>query len=1470
MPEAYAYKGIGLSRMLTFLLLSLTGVSICARAQSQPLITAKIDNSARSVIAHSTHPLVNSAIDAGRVSGSLAMERLILVLGPGPEQENNLRGYLASLQDKNSPNYHHWLTPDEFGRKFGPNPADIQQVKSWLQQQGFSVGPVARSGRWIEFSGTAQQVESAFQTQMRRYQVQGEQHIANATDISLPAALGPVVRGVLSLHDFFRKPLLAQHYNVLRNDKGNLTPVDPEFTAGRTNPQHYLAPGDFAGIYDFAPLYQEGVDGTGQTIAIVSRSNLELTDVDSFRQIFNLPANDPKFILNGPDPGIFGEDSLEATLDVEWSGAIAPNATVDLVISASTVTTDGVDLSAAYIVDNNLAGVMSESYGACEQDLGPVNAFYNALWQQASAQGISVFVSSGDNGAAGCDNPNGGPAHGGPAVNGLASTAYNTAVGGTQFSENGNDLTYWSNTNGPGFVSANGYIPEMVWNESCDPTLPNSPCAGQGYNLFAGSGGASMLHGKPSWQTGPNIPQDDHRDLPDVSLAAAGGHDGFLLCYFGSCQTKIINGQLVLNGATVVGGTSASSPSWAAILALVNQKTRSRQGLANYVLYRLAASQDFNACNSSNLTDPTVSTRCIFYDITAGNNNVPGQTGFRATSAFDLATGLGSVNTANLVNAWSSLGLPTFTTLSSGNGTISMQHGQPVQLNIGVQAVSGNGVPSGAVAMMTDKYGAAGTVNLTGGSFSGPVTALPGGQYNLFAHYQGDGIFGASDSTSIPVNIAPENSTLSLNSWTYGFFGPYPATTEPYGWFLYLHSAVRSGSGNGAATGTVTYQDASVPIGTITLNSKGEGELVSGGFSSLGANLCLTVGTHTITASYSGDNSLNPSTTAQPLTITVTKGNPTVIFSGASPVNIFSTQQLLLHVYVENTGPILPTGTVQFVDGSTSLGTVTIVSPNPDTVPQAVLAVSLAPGGHLISATYSGDSVYSTALSNSPLQVNVTTPTGVSTQTTLTPDSNSSTVGQVVKFTVNVTSSQSTPALTGTVQLVQQFLGPLTAPVTLQNGSATIPIQWEFAGPQYVVAQYSGDANYAASGSAPSVIAVDRATPSLSLTSNTQAVQAGQQVSLTVTISQGCGQIQFVDAVNGAAPKPLGPPHFPTFSDGFICRYGLPVVLPYGTNVITAQYLGDPEFNPATSNPVTVIVTRQSTSATLTSSPNPSSLAQAVTFMALVTSAGNGATGTVTFSDNGSPIGTGTVNGLGVATFTTSSLSGGSHSITAAYSGDSLFADSASAPLTQVVNKDATSLVIVSSSNPAGVNQSITLTANVASQVGVPATGTVTFYDGANQLGTANVGSPLSVSFATVGPHTITAIYPGDNSHLGSTGILQQVVNDSGTTHTTTTLTYSHAPSFNSPKNAGQVLFHQSVTLTAAVNPAPSLPTGQMIFVDGSTVLGEVSLDVSGAAALPIAAFSVGTHSITAYYLGDSTNAGSSATTTIYQSARPR
>jgi len=920
----------------------------------------------RVILRYSTHPATQTASDLGRVAGDLAMNRMILVVAGDEGREQALRELLDSLHREGSPQYHQWLTPEQFGAQFGARPEAIQKSTSWLASQGFNIDRIARSGRWIQFSGAAQQVEAAFQTEMHRYQMNGITHVANSRDLSLPAEVASVVKGVLPLHDFsFKQPFLGRYFEVHRNDQGRLVPVDPAFTIDNAGISHFLVPGDYTKIYDLGPLYQSGATGTGQTIAIVARSKVEITDVETFRSIFGLPANDPIIIVDGADPGFsFSGDSVEASLDVEWAGAIAPKATIDLVASASTLTTDGVDLSAAYIVDNNLAPIMTVSFGACEQALGKAeNAFFNGLWQQAAAQGISVFVSAGDNGAAGCDDPNFGPATRGLAVNGLASTPFNTAVGGTEFNENGNDAMFWNSTNGAGFASAVGYVPEMAWNESCDATISTCTLGFNESNLFAGGGGASTLYAKPSWQLTaiPGVPNDGQRDLPDISLTSA-AHDGYLVCFEGSCQTTTDSGgNPLLLQASVVGGTSAASPSFAGIMAIIDQQASGRQGLANYVLYPLAAAETFANCNSSARTNPAIPTSCVFNDVTTGNNSVPGQTGFNAGTGYDLATGLGSVDATNLVSAFVARlkGLQGTTTALSANGSTSIQHGQPVSFTVKVAPIAGNVVPTGNVAIATNLQGAAGPGSLvtigagalTNGVFTGSFSNLPGGQYNVTAHYPGDPSFQASDSNTVAVNIAKENSGIALQ-----------AGSSPYGETFPFHAAVTGVSGQGNASGTMTFTDGSSQLGSVPLNIAGQADFAPSG------PLTLTVGTHTIGASYSGDNSFNPSTAA-PVTIAITRATP--------PIEIFTfttfTGTGTATVFVFNTGPILPTGTVQLSEAGNAIGNpVPLVATSGQPPTANFSGFTLTAGIHDFSVSYSGDSVYQSAAFN--FQVAVTSP----------------------------------------------------------------------------------------------------------------------------------------------------------------------------------------------------------------------------------------------------------------------------------------------------------------------------------------------------------------------------------------------------------------------------------------------------------------------------------------------------------------
>jgi pseudomonalisin len=460
--QCRAFSFLTLTILLPLLFVNLPAVAQPAADPANPFyiqprdrITRFIDDEQRVTLPGNRHPLALTQYDAGAVAPTYRMERMLLTLLPDAAQQESLNQFVDGQYRPESPYYHQWLTPEQFAERFGVSEADTAQIVGWLQGHGLEVEEVTAGRRSIIFSGTAAQVQAAFHAPIHTYKIGGEVHHANAKEPEIPAALVQVVGGVVSLHDFHSEPLHAFARKA-----------SPEFTSGGS---HYLAPADFATIYNLGPLYQQSINGTGQSIAIVGRSNIRMADVRQFRSMFGLPANDPQIIVNGADPGIFSSgEETEADLDVEWSGAVARNATIKFVVSKSTNSSDGVDLSAQYIVNHNLAPVMSTSFGLCEAWLGSSgNNFLNSLWQQAAAQGITVLVSSGDNGAAGCDSASASKAINGRGVNGLCSTPYSICVGGTEFNDGSNPSLYWSSSNASGTQdSAVSYIPEITWNES--------------------------------------------------------------------------------------------------------------------------------------------------------------------------------------------------------------------------------------------------------------------------------------------------------------------------------------------------------------------------------------------------------------------------------------------------------------------------------------------------------------------------------------------------------------------------------------------------------------------------------------------------------------------------------------------------------------------------------------------------------------------------------------------------------------------------------------------------------------------------------------------------------------------------------------------------------------------------------------------------------------------------------------------
>jgi pseudomonalisin len=764
-------------------------------------VTAQVEDNDRVTLPESRHPATMDATDLGRADDMLRLDRMILSLKPDLAQDSALENFLHEVQDPASASYRQWLTPQSFEQHFGVAVKDIDTIKKWLTDNGFTIDELPVGGRTIIFSGSAADIRRTFKTEIHRYKRNGEEHIANASEVQIPRALDNVVNGVVSLHDFRSQPMHA------------LTKVSPSYTANATT--HYLAPADFALIYNLNPLYMQAapIQGNGRSVAILGRTNVTISDITTFRSKMNLPVNSPQIILNGADPGYVAGDETESDLDIEWAGAIAPAAAIKLVTTASTVTTDGIDGSASYAISNNVADVISLSYGACEKSLGSAGrTYYNNLWQQAAAQGITVLVSSGDSGSADCDSSAATTAVGGATVNGLCASPYSTCVGGTQFSDTTSPSQYWASTTIPtDQSSALSYIPEVVWNESG---------VNGGAGLWASGGGASKYVSKPSWQAVSGVPADSKRDVPDVAMTAA-MHDGYLI-YTSDNATR--TQQLM-----VTGGTSAPTPSFAGIMALVNQKTGSRQGNANLKLYGLAAIQ------------ATEGIRTYFHNITSGNNSVPGQTGFAAnTASYNQATGLGSMDGNVLVMHW----MDSVSIVAVNSTSPSIAAGQGVTFTATVTGTS----PTGTVQFMDGASNLSSPVNVSAGVANLSTNLLvAAGTHSITAVYSGDSNNAPSISATIVQTVTKASSSSGLTS---------SASSISLGQSVTFTATVTGAS----PTGTVQFMDGVMNLDVPVSLSSGVAVLTTA---------VLAQGSHSITAAYTGDAN-NLGSTSNAITQTVT------------------------------------------------------------------------------------------------------------------------------------------------------------------------------------------------------------------------------------------------------------------------------------------------------------------------------------------------------------------------------------------------------------------------------------------------------------------------------------------------------------------------------------------------------------------------------------------------------------------------
>jgi subtilase family serine protease len=1090
------------TRILAGALIGSTALFCASALQAQsftPLqrITGKVDESQLVTLKGNTHPAANTKNDVGRVSSDLSMTDLILVLSRDAAQQAAFEQFVSSQYDANSSNYHQWLTPEQVGENFGPSEADIATVSNWLTGHGFSVDEVTKDRMTIRFSGTASQVESAFHTEIHNLQVNGVSHIGNMSDPQIPTALGSVVVGVKALHDFHAHPLHHVGSTVTRDaasgkwkreagatsasgtDSGKtaLSREHPQFgITGTYDGSSYLvedvAPYDFATIYNVLPLWNSGIDGTGQTIAIAGTSSIRTADVKTFRTAFGLPttntANTP-ILQSGNSKALTVctastssgssctiDDQIENALDVEWSGAVAKNAQIVLVASyPASSSDDNLYDSEKYIVENVGTSsspvygvhVMNVSYGECELANGTAeNVLYYNLWSQAATEGLAVFVASGDSGSASCDQ--GGDSNGVPyaaeyglTVSGLTSTPYNTSVGGTDFnwcalptSSSSAECTaspYWNSTNSSTTkASALGYVPEVPWNDTCTNPLAlgylkyfwsnvttvtdeeeacnafvnyESDLKQQGYSSYlyfvdtvGGSGGKSNCvvndgsstcsssatttgasNGsitlykdgwpKPSWQTGvTGIPSDGVRDVPDVSFFASDGwlsSSAYLICV--SDDSACTYSSKSEPTAQEVGGTSVATPAMAGVMALINQKAGAAQGNPNAELYKLAAKQSYSSCTAETIAaNATGTNSCYFYDIdeytiampcASGTTNctvshsgdsVGILSGYSATTGYDMATGLGSLNVANVVNGWPSSIGSTAATVTVAPASSSITTDQSLSLTVTVaSSASGGTTPTG-------------TVTLSGGGLTSQTEALSSGSY-IFTIAAG-GLSIGSDTLTVTYSgdttYASETAQASVT-----VTGLVPTVT--------VTPAAASINSNTSLAVTVAVTGSSshetYPTGSVTLAGGGYSStqtLSSGSYTfTIPYNTFTSTETVTLTATYGGDSVYDAgyTGTANVAVTYVAVLTPTVTVTPAS-TTLDSNQSLNVKVAVSgsSTQETYPTGTVTLSSGSYSSTAQQLSSgAYTFTVPANTF---LSSGITILTATYSGDADYTT------------------------------------------------------------------------------------------------------------------------------------------------------------------------------------------------------------------------------------------------------------------------------------------------------------------------------------------------------------------------------------------------------------------------------------------------------------------------------------------------------------------------------
>lgn len=1075
------------------------------------------------------------------------LERMILLLKPSPTRQQALTEELANQQNPSSHHYHQWLTPTAFAGIYSNSAEDVSAVSAWLESRGFDVGALPAGRGWIEFSGTVAQVEQAFQTRVDAETTAAGSRLVLSEGISIPAALAPLIQGLVSLDGVLSVPALTQP-EVVSDSAAELASQTSLSRTAALTPQ--LA----ATLLHFDAVRTVGITGKGETIAIAARSNIQDSDVANFRAAFGLPPSAIKVLPNGPDPGLVADltrDRAAATLSASWAGAAGPAAQIVLVPAATTSATDGIDLALAAIVDQKLANIVAVGYSTCEAALTPAHhAFYSALYRQAAAEGISVIAASGDSGPSACHAAGSSdPVTSGYGVNALASTPWNTAVGVAAFGSLGPDtFSAWAPASG------------------ADPA-------------YAGGGGRSTLYAAPAWQPIPSQSQQDagtpgthNRLLPDLVLPTAiDSHDdpgvAFCLAVAGPSTDPS-------KGCTLVraGGSSASAALFAGIVALVDEKNGSQGNLAPN-LYSLSS-------QSGVFTDVEQGSARLACAPDSPGCEADGLIGFTAATGYDLATGIGVVDADALVSKWPK---PEASGTETVDVNLSISPIEPnstynpsasVTFTVNVFPITGSATPTGSVTFVDSSEQQPLSLTPSPLNPSGTATLTVEGVFGvggnqIVALYSGDANY-APTASAPPVNVNIQSSTTSLT------VVPSSTSVTP-GQTISVTATLTVGS---PPEGTVP------PSGLVTLNLDGLPTksaaltTVSGVTSatfSLTISASSSVSQHALQAVYAGDGDYTASTSPA-VTVTISKtATTTTVTPATTTPTAGSSLVVTATITASTTGSTGPTGTVNFTLDGVSQGTAPVTS---GTSPTATLTIPEVPAGtHLLVATYSGDGNFAGSTSAS---VSITASKGA-TITTLTATPPVLAVGSTETLTATIAPLN---AVTGTVYTITGTVSFYDGGTTLLGTAAVASNAATLSGvalannvSHSITAIYSGDPNWLASVSAALTLTATTLPDVVVLTSNYGTVSPGQALVLTATVTPTS------PPAVGAEQNPSGNVIFYNGTNiiGTVALVATPLTdsstatlttetLAGGADTLSAFYQGDLYYDAATSNLLTLDV----------------------------------------------------------------------------------------------------------------------------------------------------------------------------------------------------------------------------------------------------------------------------------------------------------